>query len=45
MYWLELLVGGKFVTPAKLASLQKEADKLMSIFVASNRTAKSNKRR
>jgi four helix bundle protein len=45
IYWLELLVGGQFVTGAKLSPLQKEADELMSIFVASIRTAKNNKRR
>jgi four helix bundle protein len=45
MYWLELLIGGKFVTATKLSPLQKEANELMTIFVASIRTAKNNKRR
>jgi four helix bundle protein len=45
IYWLELLVGAKFMTVAKLVPLQREANELMSIFVASIKTAKNNKRR
>jgi four helix bundle protein len=45
LYWLDLLTGGGFVASSKLAPLKKEANELMSIFVASIRTAKNNKRR
>ena len=42
-YWLELLVEGGLIKPAKLNSLQKEADELTAIFVSSARTAKGKK--
>ncbi len=42
-YWLELLAEGQIVPAAKLAELQKEADELIAIFVASVKTAKSKK--
>jgi four helix bundle protein len=39
-YWLELLVGSEIVQAARLADLQREADELTAIFVASVKTAK-----
>ena len=42
-YWLELLVDGGIVKPAKLDSLQKETDELIAIFVSSVRTARTKK--
>ena len=39
-YWLELLVESEIVPGPKLAELQKEADELIRIFVASINTAK-----
>jgi four helix bundle protein len=42
-YWLELFVEGKILPIDKLADLQKETDELISIFVASVKTAKRNK--
>ena len=44
-YWLELLVDGKLVKPARLSNLQDEANQLTAIFVASVKTAKSRNRR
>ena len=32
-YWLELLVGGKFVPADKLSALRQECDELIAIFV------------
>ncbi len=43
-YWFELLVESGLVPQARIASLQKEADELAAIFVASVKTAKSNRR-
>jgi four helix bundle protein len=43
MYWLELLVEANLVPSKRLALLQKEANELMSIFVASVRTAKRSR--
>jgi four helix bundle protein len=45
VYWLELLAEASLVPTAKLSLLQAEANESMAIFVASVRTAKSNKRR
>jgi four helix bundle protein len=45
IYWIELLGDSGVVSREKLASLIKEANELMSIFVASARTAKRNKGR
>jgi four helix bundle protein len=42
-YWLELLSDSKTVNPEKLAPLLKEANELLSILVASGRTAKSRR--
>ena len=42
-YWLELLADSGHVKPPRLASLQKEADELTAIIVASIRTAKRKK--
>jgi four helix bundle protein len=40
MYWLELLVESEIVQAARLADLQREADELTAILVASVKTAK-----
>jgi four helix bundle protein len=42
-YWLELLVEGEMVKPAKLRELQNETNELTAIFVSSVKTAKSKK--
>ena len=42
-YWLELLVEGEMVKPAKLRELQNETNELTAIFVSSVKTAKSRK--
>ncbi len=41
-YWLELLVEGEIVPPAKLSDLQKETNELIAIFVSSINTSKRN---
>jgi four helix bundle protein len=41
VFWLELLVEGKIVTEDRLAGLLKEANELLAIFAASQRTAKA----
>jgi len=43
LYWLELLVEGKIVPPERLAALMAEANELLAIFVASGRTAKTQR--
>jgi four helix bundle protein len=43
LYWLELLGESAIVKPALLGGLMREANDLVSIFVATLRTAKSNK--
>src|SRR5690242_11800542 len=45
IYWMELLAEAGLVPAGKLSLLQAEANELMSIFVASVRTAKKNKGR
>ena len=40
MYRLELLVEGEIVPAARLTDLQREADELMAILVASAKTVK-----
>jgi four helix bundle protein len=45
IYWLELLTESRIVSAGKLDLLHTEANELMAIFVASVKTAKSNKRR
>jgi four helix bundle protein len=42
LYWLEIIEQAKIVDPDKLKDLIKEANELLSIFVTSIRTAKSN---
>jgi four helix bundle protein len=39
-YWLELLMDSEIVQAARLTDLQREADELTAIFVASVKTAK-----
>ena len=42
IYWLELIEQAKILDPKKLEDLTKEANELLSIFVTSIKTAKSN---
>ena len=42
-YWLELLEGSELVKKPMLADLRDELEELISIFVASVKTAKTNK--
>jgi four helix bundle protein len=44
MYWMELLIHSQLVSEMNLKDLMKEANELMSIFVASIRTAKASRR-
>lgn len=41
-YWLELMVGAKLVSRETAAALWKEADEIISIMIASSKTAKRN---
>jgi len=43
LFWLELLIESGVASPEKTATLLKEANELVSIFVASLRTAKGLK--
>jgi four helix bundle protein len=43
LFWLELLVDGGIASPEKCSALRQEANELVSIFVASLRTAKGVK--
>src|SRR5579864_8704019 len=43
VFWLELLGDAGIIQPAKLADLLKEANELLAILAASQRTARSNK--
>jgi four helix bundle protein len=43
-YWLELLADSEIVAASRLEDLRREADELISIFVASINTAKKRKR-
>lgn len=43
LYWLELLLEAKLVTVEQIQHLQKEANEITSIVVASIKTARSNK--
>lgn len=45
VYWIELLIDAKIVTVGKMQNLQQEAEELMSILVASVKTAKSRKQK
>jgi four helix bundle protein len=42
LFWMELLAESGQVKPARLVNLMKEADELLSIVVASERTARRN---
>lgn len=42
VFWLELLVDTKIVSAAKMSELLREANELLAIFAASQRTAKRN---
>ena len=44
LFWMELLVDNNLVKPARLESLMTEADELLSIIVASAKTARSSSR-
>src|SRR6266571_4597466 len=41
-YWLELLVDGNIVAPAKLSALRQECDELIAIFVTVLKRSKAN---
>ncbi len=41
-YWLELIVEGKLLPPDLVLPLQREAEELTAIFMASGRTARGN---
>ena len=43
LFWIELLVESAAVHPEQIAAVRREANELVSIFVASLRTAKSFK--
>ncbi|MCX7014654.1 MAG: four helix bundle protein, partial [Candidatus Sumerlaeota bacterium] len=43
LYWMELLIEAELVAEKRLVDLMKEADELLSITVASIRTARSRK--
>jgi four helix bundle protein len=42
VFWLELLVDGGIIAKHRLEALQAEANEILAIFAASQRTAKSN---
>jgi len=42
VFWLEMLIETKIVSAQKLADLLKEADELLAIFAASQRTARKH---
>ncbi len=44
LFWMELLADNNLVKPARLESLMSEADELLSIIVASAKTARSSSR-
>lgn len=43
LYWMDLLIEGGFVGKSRLADLTEEADELLSITIASIKTARSRK--
>lgn len=43
VYWLELLVEGRFVDESRLSELLREAEELTAIFVSSVKTAKKSR--
>ena len=43
MYWMELLIEAEITRDVELESLMKEADEILSIIVASIKTARKNK--
>ena len=44
LFWMELLVDNNLVKPSRLGALMKEANELLSIFVASAKTARTSRR-
>lgn len=44
LYWMELIVAAELMTASQLAALIGEADELLSIVVASIRTARNNRK-
>jgi len=42
LFWLELLMECNFVKPEKIENLHREAEELLQIFAASQKTAKKN---
>jgi four helix bundle protein len=45
LFWMELLVDNNLVKQPRLAALMKESDELLSIFVASAKTARTSENR
>ena len=43
VYWLELIMDGELLSASQVEPLDKEADELTAIFVASLNTARKNK--
>jgi four helix bundle protein len=43
LFWMELLVDNDFIRGSRLGRLMKESDELLSIFVASAKTARTSK--
>jgi four helix bundle protein len=43
LFWMELLVENNLVKPARLNDLMKEADEILSIVVASAKTARTSR--
>ena len=43
VFWLELLIEGELIEKHKIEPLLREANELLAIFAASQRTAKANK--
>ena len=44
LFWMELLVDNDLIKPARLAGLMKEADEILSIVIASTKTARTSGR-
>ena len=42
-YWMELLADGGIAPPKRLVNMRQEADELIAIFTASEKTAKRNR--
>lgn len=43
LFWMELLVDNNFVKPSRLRDLMKEGDEILSIVVASAKTARTSR--